>query len=62
MIVLSVLPNYPNRPATQSTNSVQQSPSSEAKSFSAIQIPDILWDLEVHYQVHKGPPLVTIFR
>jgi hypothetical protein len=51
-----------NQPHNLLTYSVQQSPSSEAKSFSAIQIPDILWDLEVHYHVHKGPPFVTVYR
>ena len=50
-----------NQPNNLLTNSVQQSPSSEAKSFSAIQIPDILWDLQVHYHVHKGLPLVNVF-
>jgi len=50
-----------NQPHNLLTNSVQQNPS-EAKSFSAIQIPNTLWDLEVHYHVHKGPPLVTVFR
>jgi hypothetical protein len=38
---------------------MEQSPSREANSFSASQeIPRILWNSEVHYHVHNGPPSV----
>ena len=44
------------------THSMQQSPSSEAKWFSASQeIPRILWNNpKVHYRSHKCPPPVPI--
>jgi len=37
---------------------MEQSPSSEANSWSASQeIPRLSWDTEVHYGVHNSPPL-----
>jgi hypothetical protein len=43
------------------TNSMQQRPSWEANSFSASQeIPQMLWNPEVNYRIHKSPPPVPI--
>ena len=43
------------------TYSMVQSPSWEANWFAASQeIPRILWNLKVHYLIHKLPPPVPI--
>jgi hypothetical protein len=43
------------------TYSMEQSLSWEANWFSASQeIPRILWNLKVHYRIHKCPPPVPI--
>ena len=39
---------------------MEESPLWEARSFSASQIPHILWNLEVLYCIYKSPPLVPI--
>jgi len=43
------------------TNSVEQSPSSEASSHSDSQkIPQLLWNPKIHYCVHSSLPLAPI--
>jgi hypothetical protein len=39
---------------------MEQRPSLEANSFSASQIPRILWNPDVHYRIHNSLPPVPI--
>jgi hypothetical protein len=46
---------------SQLTDSMEQSPSSEADSFSSNQeIPHILWYPKIQYRVRSSPPFVPI--
>jgi len=45
-------------PHNQPTNSIEQSPFSEANSHSASQvIPHLLRNLKVHHPIHNSPPI-----
>jgi len=41
---------------------MEQSSSWESNSHSASQIPRLLWNPNVHYRVHNGPPLVPVMN
>jgi hypothetical protein len=52
-----------HQPLTVMTNSMEQSSSCEADSYSASQkFPHLLWNPKVHYLVHKNPPLIPVVR
>jgi hypothetical protein len=46
--------------AKRNTDSMEESHPSEANSHPYSQIPSLLWNPEVHYSVHRSPPLVSI--
>jgi hypothetical protein len=39
---------------------MEQSPSWEANSYTASQIPRLLWNPKFHYHVHSGPPVLPM--
>jgi hypothetical protein len=44
------------------TNSMELSPSWEANGYSATEeIPNILWNSNVHYHVHRSPTLIPVW-